>query len=73
MEEGETPLVMGQLLGQWELIKADMSYLFPKWKYFKTISIYTEPGIWFAPSDVASEQAWRYRFTIGFGGRLSLF
>ena len=73
MEEGETPLWMGQLIGQWEMIKADMKFFFPKWKYFKTISIYTEPGIWFAPSDVASEQAWRVRFTIGFGGRISLF
>jgi hypothetical protein len=73
MDKGETPLWMGQLIGQWEMIKADMKYFFPKWKYFKTISIYTEPGIWFAPSDVASEQAWRTKFTIGFGGRISLF
>jgi len=73
MEEGEIPLVMGQFLGQWEIIKADLSYFFPKWKYFKTISLYTEPGIWFAPSDVTTEQAWRTRFTIGFGGRFSLF
>jgi hypothetical protein len=73
MEEGETPLWMGQFIGQWEMIKADLQYFFPKWKYFKTISLYTEPGIWFAPSDVASEQAWRYNFTIAFGGRISLF
>jgi hypothetical protein len=73
MEEGETPLWMGQLLGQWEMIKADMAFFFPKWKYFKTFSIYTEPGIWFAPSDVVSAQAWRTKFTIAFGGRISLF
>jgi hypothetical protein len=73
MEKGEIPLVMGELIGQWEMIKADMSYFFPKWKYFKSISLYTEPGIWFAPSDVVSQQAWRTRFTIGFGGRISLF
>jgi hypothetical protein len=74
MEEGETPLVMGQLLGQWEMIKADMSYLFPKWKYFKSISLYAEPGVWFAPSDVTDdEKAWRTKFTIGIGGRISLF
>jgi hypothetical protein len=74
MEEGEDPLVMGQLLGQWEIIKADMSYIFPKWKYFKSISLYVEPGVWFAPSDVTGdEKAWRTKFTIGFGGRISLF
>jgi hypothetical protein len=73
MEEGETPLWMGEFLGQWEMIKADMSFFFPKWKYFKSISLYTEPGIWFAPSDVVSEQAWRTKFTIAFGGRISLF
>jgi hypothetical protein len=73
MEEGETPLVMGEFLGQWEIIKADMSYLFPNWKYFKSLSLYTEPGIWFAPSDVSSDEAWRTKFTIGFGFRASLF
>jgi len=73
MDEDETPLVMGQLIGQWEIIKADLQYFFPKWKYFKTFSLYTEPGVWFAPSDVVSSQAWRTLFTIGFGGRISLF
>jgi len=74
LAEGETPVVMGELLGQWEMIKADLSYFFPKWKYFKSISLYTEPGLWFAPSDVADDpKAWRTKFTIGFGGRISLF
>jgi hypothetical protein len=72
-QEGEKPLWMGQLIGQWEIIKANMGFFFPKWKYFKSFSIYTEPGLWFAPSDVVSEQAWRTKFTIGFGGRISLF
>ena len=73
MEDEETPVWMGQFLGQWEIIKADMGFFFPNWKYFKSFSIYTEPGIWFAPSDVNSQQAWRTKFTIGFGGRISLF
>jgi hypothetical protein len=74
MEEGETPLWMGQFLGQWEIIKADMGFFFPKWKYFKSISLYLEPGIWFAPSDVYdTSDAWRTLFTIGIGGRISLF
>jgi len=73
MEDGEIPLWMGELLGQWEIIKADMAFFFPKWKYFKTFSLYTEPGIWFAPSDVTTSQAWRTKFTIAFGMRISLF
>jgi len=74
MEEGETPLWMGEFLAQWEIIKADMNFFFPKWKYFKSLSFYMEPGIWFAPSDVTYDpNAWRYRFTIAFGLRVNLF
>ena len=73
-EPPEDPLWMGRFLGQWEIIKADMGFFFPKWKYFKSISLYMEPGIWFAPSDVSNnENAWRVMFNIGFGGRISLF
>jgi hypothetical protein len=73
MEEGEEPLWMGKFLGQWEIVKADMSFFFPDWKYFKTYSLYTEFGVWFAPSDVNSEQAWRIRPAMSFGVRFSLF
>jgi len=74
MEEDEIPQIVSQLLGQWEIIKADMSFLFPKWKYFKSISLYMEPGIWFFPSAVTGDdRAWSTKFLIGFGGRISLF
>ena len=74
MEEGETPMWMGELLGQWEIIKADLSFLFPKWKYFKSISLYMEPGIWFAPTAVVNnEDAWTTKFVISLGARISLF
>jgi hypothetical protein len=74
METGETPLWMGEFLGQWEIIKADMAYFFPKWKYFKSLSFYMEPGLWFAPSDVTYDpNAWRFRFTVGLGMRVNLF
>jgi hypothetical protein len=73
MGEDEDPVWMGQFLGQWEIIKADMGFFYPKWKYFKSFSLYAEPGVWFAPSDVTSQQAWRTRFLIGFGFRVSLF
>ena len=68
------PLWMGEFLGQWEIIKADFGFFAPKWKYFKSFSLYAEPGIWFAPSDVSGNpNAWRYKFVVGFGARISLF
>jgi hypothetical protein len=76
MEEGENPLWMGEFLTQWEIIKSDMSFFFTKWKYFKSLSFYMEPGIWFAPSDVSQNQdknAWPYKITIGLGLRVNLF
>jgi hypothetical protein len=66
------------LLGQWEIIKLDMSLFMPQWKYFKSLSIYVEPGIWFVPSDVVvvvsdDPFAWHTKFRISLGGRISLF
>jgi hypothetical protein len=69
MEEDETPLVMGAVLAQWEFVRADLSYFFPKWKYFKTLSLYAEPVFWFASSDVSSGAIFR----CSFGARISLF
>ena len=74
MAENEPAVWIGQFLGQWEIVKADMSHFFPEWKYFKSASLYLEPGIWFAPSDVTADiNAWRTLVTLGFGARLSLF
>jgi hypothetical protein len=63
-ESNRDPLVMGAVLGQWEFAKADMSYLFPRWKYFKTLSLYIEPVFWFASSDIQAEAI--PRITLGF-------
>ncbi|MCL2044680.1 MAG: hypothetical protein FWG89_11140 [Treponema sp.] len=65
------PVWVGQFLGQWEMIKADMGYFYPNWKYFKTFSMYLEPGIWFLPS--AAHWAPMMEFRIGIGWRISLF
>jgi len=76
MDPGEHPLWMGEFLAQWEIIKSDMSFFFPKWKYFKSLSFYMESGIWFAPSDVSVQQdknAWPHKFVIAFGLRANLF
>ncbi|MDR0455771.1 MAG: DUF4625 domain-containing protein [Treponema sp.] len=71
MEEGEKPQWVGQFIGQWEIIKADLSYAFPKWKYFKSVSAYLEPGITFIPTDVVGANP--YEFRMSFGTRISLF
>jgi hypothetical protein len=63
-DNGRDPLVMGAVLGQWEFAKVNMSYLFPRWKYFKTFSLYLEPVFWFASSDVQAEAI--PRITLGF-------
>ncbi|MCL2192970.1 MAG: hypothetical protein FWB78_06205 [Treponema sp.] len=76
MGPGENAQWMGQFLGQWEIIKADMSHFIPAWRFFRSISLYVEPGVWFAPSDVDNDPlgaAWRTLFTVGFGLRFSLF
>jgi hypothetical protein len=69
MEAGETPLVMSAVLGQVEFFRIDFSYFLPKWKYFKTFSLYAEPMFWFASSDVSAGAIFR----LAFGARLSLF
>jgi hypothetical protein len=73
MEAGETPLMMSGVLAQWEFIRADFGYFLPKWKYFKTLSLYIEPILWFAPSDVSGKEAARAIFRFSLGARLSLF
>jgi len=75
MDEGENPLWMGEFLAQWEVIKSNMDFFFPKWKYFNKLSFYVEMGVWFAPSDVdwnldTNALPWIPR--IGFGLRCSL-
>lgn len=40
---------------------------------FKTWALYTEPQLWFIPSDVASEDAKKQVFTISLGLRTSVF
>jgi hypothetical protein len=62
-------LVMGAVLGQWEFIKADISYFFPRWKYCKNIALYFEPVFWFASSDINAQPI--FRATLG--ARVNLF
>ena len=69
MDEGRDPLFMGAVLAQWEFIKADMSYFFPKWKYCKNLSLYLEPILWFASSDVNASAIFR----VAIGARMNLF
>jgi hypothetical protein len=73
MENNETPMMLSGVLAQWEFVKVDMAKLIPKWKYMKTFSLYFEPVLWFAPSDVSSQDAWRTKLLFTFGARVSLF
>ncbi|GHV96364.1 hypothetical protein AGMMS50293_26840 [Spirochaetia bacterium] len=73
MEEGEQPLMMSAVLAQWEFARVDLSYAFEKWKYMKTVSLYVEPILWFAPSDVSGDEVARAVFRLTFGARISLF
>jgi hypothetical protein len=68
MEEGENPVFMGAVLGQLEFFRVNFSYILPKWKYFKTFSLYFEPIFWFASSDVSAGAIFRPAF----GARISL-
>jgi hypothetical protein len=68
MEEGENPVFMGAVLGQLEFFRVDFSQILPKWKYFKSFSLYTEPIFWFASSDVSAGAIFR----LAFGARISL-
>jgi hypothetical protein len=69
MEEDENSLMMGAFLAQWEFFRVDMSYVFPKWEYFKSLSLYMEPVFWFASSDIQAGAIFR----ISLGARVSLF
>ncbi|MDR1099493.1 MAG: Ig-like domain repeat protein [Treponema sp.] len=69
MEEGENYVFMGAVLGQFEFFRVDFSYIMPRWKYFKTFSLYAEPIFWFASSDISAGAIFR----LALGARLSLF
>jgi hypothetical protein len=62
-------LFMGAVLGQWEFVRADLSFFFPKWKYAKTIALYLEPIWWIASSDVEAEPIFR----CAIGARINIF
>jgi hypothetical protein len=64
-------LVMGAFLGQFEFIRADLSYFFPKWKYAKTFSLYVEPIFWFASSEVKNVEVIIPRISLG--ARINIF
>jgi hypothetical protein len=69
MEEGENPVFMGAVLGQWEFARVNLSYFFPKWPVMKSVGLYVEPDLWFASSDVSAGVIFR----ITFGARINIF
>ncbi|MDR2259171.1 MAG: Ig-like domain repeat protein [Treponema sp.] len=69
MEEEESPVFMGAVLGQWEFARVDFSKIFPKWQYLKSVGLYVEPDLWFASSDVSAGVIFR----LTFGTRIIIF
>jgi len=62
---GDEALVLGALLAQIELVKAEN----PKWKMFSSFSIYTEGQLWFISSDIDGGVEGR----VAFGLRSDIF
>jgi hypothetical protein len=69
MEDDESPVFMGAVLGQWEFARVDISRIFPKWQYLKSVGLYVEPDLWFASSDVSAGAIFR----LTFGTRINIF
>ncbi len=65
MDAGSDPLVMSSVLVQWEFAR----FQFPEWKAFRTFSLYAEPNLWFAASDVEAGAI----FKLAFGFRIGIF
>lgn len=65
----KVPQVLSAALVQVEFPR----FTIPNSKVFNTWSIYTEPQVWFIPSDIASDDAKKYVFTCSFGLRTSVF
>lgn len=65
MDSGSDPLVMSSVLVQWEFAR----FQFAEWKSFRTFSLYAEPNLWFAASDVEAGAI----FKLAFGFRIGIF
>ncbi len=65
MDADSSPLVMSAVLLQWEYARFE----FPDWPTFRTISLYLEPNLWFASSDVSAGAVFR----ISLGLRTGIF
>ncbi len=65
MDSGSEPLVMSSVLVQWEFAR----FQFAEWKAFRTFSLYAEPNLWFAASDVEAGAI----FKLAFGFRVGIF
>jgi hypothetical protein len=68
-DNGRPPLSMGAVLAQWEFARLDLPHFFPRGAYCKTLSLYLEPVLWFASSDIKAGPIFRMTF----GTRATLF
>jgi len=65
MDGDNDPLVMSAVLLQWEFARFRIS----GWKAFRTFSLYVEPNLWFASSDVEAGAI----FKVALGARVGIF
>ena len=65
MDSGSDPLVMSSVLVQWEFARFQIA----EWTTFRTFSLYAEPNLWFAASDVEAGVI----FKLAFGFRVGIF
>jgi hypothetical protein len=63
MDERRNDLFMGAIVIQWDIANINMTFFYPKWRYFRHFALYVEPEFWFASSDVNAEVI--PRITIG--------
>lgn len=63
MDAGSEGLVMSAVLAQWEFAR----FRIPAWTTFHTFSLYLEPNLWFASSDVEAAAVFRISFGLRVG------
>jgi hypothetical protein len=55
MDDWRSQLIMGAIVGQWDIANINFQHIRPGWKYFKNYALYMEPELWFASSDVNAD------------------
>jgi len=66
LPDGRSSLFMGAVLAQWDVANINMQYFYPTWRYFRNFALYLQPELWFASSDVKTDnETIIFRMTVG--------